>query len=79
MSSGGGSWILLAGPAGGIGHGLLKLWTLPTVEVEGDGAVPAGVPSPSRTTVPDAGSADVAVMPASCRAAELATPTWPPR
>ena len=42
-------------------------------------STPTGVPSASRTTVPDGGSAAVAVMPASRRAAELATPTWPPR
>ena len=42
-------------------------------------STPVGVRSPSRTTVPDAGSADAAVIPAICSAAELATPTWPPR
>ena len=42
-------------------------------------STPAGVRSGSRITVPDAGSADVAVIPASRRAAELATPTCPPR
>src|SRR5579863_763227 len=42
-------------------------------------STPVGVRSGSRTTVPDAGSADSAVMPAICSAAELATPTWPPR
>jgi hypothetical protein len=31
------------GPVGGIGQGLLRLWTLPEVEVEGDGALPAGI------------------------------------
>jgi hypothetical protein len=35
--------VAVIGPAGGIGHGLLKLWTLPTVGVEGDGALPAGI------------------------------------
>jgi hypothetical protein len=42
-------------------------------------STPAGVPSASRTTVPEGGSADVAVMPAIRSAAELATATCPPR
>jgi len=35
--------LAVIGPAGGFGHGLLRLWTLPQVDVEGNGMVPAGI------------------------------------
>jgi diacylglycerol kinase family enzyme len=35
--------VAVIGPGAGIGHGLLEVWTVPEVEVEGDGAVPAGI------------------------------------
>lgn len=35
--------VAVIGPPKGIGHGLLELWSLSSVEVDGDGAVPAGI------------------------------------
>jgi hypothetical protein len=35
--------VAVLGPTGGIRQGLLRRWSLPSIEVDGDGAVPAGI------------------------------------
>ena len=35
--------VAILGPGGGIREGLLRRWSLPSIEVEGEGAVPAGI------------------------------------
>jgi Diacylglycerol kinase catalytic domain len=35
--------VAVLGPTGGLRRGLLRRWSLPSVEVEGEGAVPAGI------------------------------------
>ena len=35
--------VAVLGPKGGMRQGLLRSWSLPSIEVDGDGAVPAGL------------------------------------
>ena len=35
--------VAVAVPAGGIRQGMLRLWTSPTIEVDGEGPLPAGI------------------------------------
>jgi diacylglycerol kinase family enzyme len=35
--------VAILGPSGGVRRGLLRLWKLPEIEIDGDGSVPAGI------------------------------------
>jgi diacylglycerol kinase family enzyme len=35
--------VAILGPSGGVRRGLLRLWTLPAIEIDGDGSIPAGI------------------------------------